>query len=244
MGPLPAAVQAESGQGGWASDILANAEKISTLFENLEDNERVEAKITVSEELFDRAVKQLESTTSWSLGQDYCWEKRNVHIYSPQDETGAFVYASIYDPFFYSRDGAPRAVKYCRRRFDALCPDGSSVIFRRVREWKVDGPTYFSKKKWKWVQSKKIKRYPHESETTSFLFKLVEMREGETWDKLYRTQTKFYIYVETKTAAKARQNPIHSGCSLVNKVLDMLYGSGERNELVIREKPTLARSGN
>lgn len=239
----PSAVQAGSGEGRWASNILANAEKISALFENLGDDERVEAKIAVSWEMFERAVKRLESNTSWSVAQ-HCWESRNVRIYSNPGEPGAFVHASIFDPVFDFRGGSSNAVQYYRRRFDASCPDGSSVIFRRVREWEVDGPAYFSEKKWKWVQCTEVKRFFHETKTSSFLFRLVKMREGETWNKLCCTQPKFFVYVQTHTAAKARQNPIYSGCSLVNKVLDMLYGSGKCKALVIREKPASARSGN
>lgn len=81
--------------------------------------------------------RRLESNRSWSGSV----QVGNVHIFSTPVGTEAFIHACIFGTTSASSPG-----------FQASSSDGSSVILRRVRQRQVDGPTYYTDEKMKWVQ--------------------------------------------------------------------------------------------
>lgn len=74
----------------------------------------------------------------------------------------------------------------------SVCADGKSIICLRVREWPVPGPRYISENL-EWVQQMQAMLYFDEGETAFLLFRLLKIRQGETWKKLHRTPTKYLV---------------------------------------------------
>lgn len=212
---------------------MADAEKIPKLFKRLGDDERVEAKITLSGETIKRVVRKVESYKSWSWLQAD-WQARHLRVFSSQHKTRN-VYASI-NPMSVGDCAVSSTREYGARRFGASCADGSLIVFRRVRERSVDGPTYVWEGQETAEQSLRIKQFVHESASSCFVFRLVNMREGGTWEEVEESETKFFVYVQTNMSSKATvvtrpcvQRSLHDGQSDG-------FGPGKRQAQVTDDK--------
>eukprot|EP00752_Nemacystus_decipiens_P012814 g11348.t1 len=112
----------------------------------------------------------------------------------------------------------------------------ASVLFERVRQLdelttdeQTSGSTPLLRK------TVEAKRFRYRCSTSSFTYKMEQVKEGETFEKVASAAEKFFVSVETDCPETACEHPDYTGFSFKSKVAGILAMSGKGGPLKVED---------